>query len=178
MSSERLGEHEASGVAISANKSKPKGKPSVSQADVCRHNFPLEIAQLPSSDPRSDPTGTRHRSLRSEMKFRLLQSDSIRYVNGTASSSIYLLIQSIAGTVIARASVEIKSIDAVSDWAALYRAAKSTTTVARGKLQHTSDSRAKGLMTCKRCSSANSTADWTVIRASEPAKTPGERRTG
>src|SRR5271155_1209872 len=121
---------------------------------------------------------SRHRSLRSEMKFRLLQSDSIRYVNGTASSSIYLLIQSIAGTVIARASVEIKSIDAVSDWAALYRAAKSTTTVARGKLQHTSDSRAKGLMTCKRCSSANSTADWTVIRASEPAKTPGERRTG
>lgn len=31
---------------------------------------------------------------------------------------------------IARASVEIKSIDAASDWADLYRAAKSTTTVA------------------------------------------------
>src|SRR5271163_3462486 len=114
MSSERLGEHEASGVAISANKSKPKGTPSPTL-----RNF------------------SRHRSHRSEMKFRLLQSDSMRYVNGTASSSIYLLIQSIAGTVIARASVEIKSIDAVSDWAALYRAAKSTTTVARGKLQHT-----------------------------------------
>ena len=112
------------------------------------------------------------------MKFRLLQSDSIRYVNGTASGSIYLLIQSIAGTVIARASVEIRSMDAVSDWAALYLAANSTTAVANGKLQHTNDSRAKGLTTCKKCSSANSTADWTVIRANVPAKTPGERRTG
>jgi hypothetical protein len=62
--------------------------------------------------------------------------------------SNHLLIQSIAGTVIAKASVEIKSMDAVSDWAALYRAAKSTATGARGKLQHTGDSRAKGLMTC------------------------------
>ena len=62
-------------------------------------------------------------------------------MNHITSPSNYLLIQSIAGTVIARASVEIKSMDAVSDWADLYRAAKSTTTVARGKLQHTSDSR-------------------------------------
>jgi hypothetical protein len=54
MSSERLGEHEASGIAISANKSKPEGKPSVSQADVCRHNFPSDSAQLPSSDPRGE----------------------------------------------------------------------------------------------------------------------------
>src|ERR1700688_4032839 len=112
------------------------------------------------------------------MKFRLLQSDSIRYVNRTTSSSDHLLIQSIAGTVIAGASVEIRSMDAISDWAALYRAANSTTTVANGKLQHTNASRAKGLTTCKRCSSANSTADWTVIRANVPAKTPGERRTG
>ena len=78
----------------------------------------------------------------------------------------------------AKASVEIKSIDALSDCAALYRAAKSTTTVANGKLQHTSASRAKGLTTCNRCSKANRTADWIVTRASEPAKTPGERRTG
>jgi len=60
-----------------------------------------------------------------------------------------------AGTVIASASVEIISMAAVSDWAALYLDAKSTTTVARGKLQHISDSRANGLTTCKRCSSAN-----------------------
>jgi hypothetical protein len=49
----------------------------------------------------------------------------------------------------AKARVEIKSIDALSDCAALYRAAKSTTTVASGKLQHTSVSRAKGLTTCQ-----------------------------
>jgi len=78
----------------------------------------------------------------------------------------------------AKARVEIKSIDALSDCAALYRAAKSTTTVANGKLQHTSASRAKGLTTCKICNRANRTADWIVLRASEPAKTPGERRTG
>jgi len=80
-----------------------------------------------------------------------------------------------AGTVIASASVEIMSMAAVSDWAALYLDAKSTTTVASGKLQHTSDSRANGLTTCKGCSSTNRTADCTVLRASEPAKTPGER---
>src|ERR1700690_2710093 len=57
MSSERLGEHEASGIAISAKKSKPEGKPSVSQADVCRHNFPSDPAQLPSADPRGEITG-------------------------------------------------------------------------------------------------------------------------
>jgi len=84
----------------------------------------------------------------------------------TASSSNHLLIQSMDGTVIAKASVEIMSMAAVSDWAALYRAAKSTTTVARGKLQHTNDSRANGLTTCKRCRSTNRTADCTVIRAS------------
>jgi hypothetical protein len=78
-----------------------------------------------------------------------------------------------AGTVSAKARVEIKSMDADSDSAALYRAANSTTTVARGKLQHTRDSRANGLTTCNRCSSANSTADWTVIRANEPAKEKG-----
>jgi hypothetical protein len=50
--------------------------------------------------------------------------------------------------------------------------------VASGKLQHTSASRAKVLTTCKCCKSANKIADWTVVRASEPAKTPGERRTG
>ena len=46
----------------------------------------------------------------------------------------YLLIQGMAGTVIAKASVETISMAAASDWAALYRAAKSTTTVASGKL--------------------------------------------
>src|ERR1700692_3716752 len=66
---------------------------------------------------------SRHGNLRSEMKFRLLQSDSIRYVNRTASSSNHLLIQSIAGTVTARASVEIRSMDAISYWGALYLAA-------------------------------------------------------
>jgi hypothetical protein len=39
----------------------------------------------------------------------------------------------IAGTVITKASVERRSIEAASDWTALYRDAKSTTTVARGK---------------------------------------------
>ena len=78
---------------------------------------------------------------------------------------------------IAKASVESNSMDAVSDSAALYRAAKSTAVVARGKLQHTSDSRANGLMTSNRCSRAKRKADWTVIRASDPPKTAGERRT-
>jgi hypothetical protein len=55
------------------------------------------------------------------------------------------LNQSAAGTVIAKASVENKSIDAISACEDLYFAAKSTLTVARGKLQHTSDSRANGL---------------------------------
>ena len=66
-------------------------------------------------------------------------------------------------------------MDAVSDWAALYRDAKSTTTVAKGKLQHTNASRAKGLTTCKSCKSTNKIADWTVIRASDPAKIPGRK---
>jgi hypothetical protein len=57
----------------------------------------------------------------------------------------HLLIQSMAGTVIASASVEIIGMAAVSHWAALNLDAKSTTTVARGKLQHTSDSRTNGL---------------------------------
>src|SRR5215472_11938185 len=60
------------------------------------------------------------------------------------------LSQSIAGTVTAKASVENKSIDALSDCEDLYRAAKSTTTVASGKLQQTNVSRAKGLTTCRR----------------------------
>src|SRR6266849_4796434 len=84
----------------------------------------------------------------------------------------------IVGTVIAKASVETRSIEAASDSTALYRDANSTTTVARGKLQHTSASRANGLTTCKRCSRANRTADCTVTRASEPANTALERRTG
>src|SRR5258708_2608695 len=88
------------------------------------------------------------------------------------------LNQRIVGTVIIKASVETRSIEAASDSTALYRAAKSTTTVARGKLQHTSASRANGLTTCNRCSRANRTADCTVTRASEPAKTAGEKRTG
>src|SRR5258707_13031682 len=86
--------------------------------------------------------------------------------------------QRIVGTVIAKASVETRSIEAVSDSTALYRAAKSTTTVASGKLQHTSASRANGLLTCKRCSRANRTADCTVTREREPTNTPGEKRTG
>jgi hypothetical protein len=49
------------------------------------------------------------------------------------------------GTVIANESVDNKSIDAVSDSEDLYRAAKSTTTVARGKLQQNIASRVNGL---------------------------------
>ena len=88
------------------------------------------------------------------------------------------LNQRIVGTVITKASVETRSIEAASDSTALYRAAKRTTTVARGKLQHTSASRAKGLWTCNRCSRTNRTADCTVTRAREPTNTAGEMRTG
>ena len=63
---------------------------------------------------------------------------------------IHRLNQSIAGTVTANASVENKSIDALSASDDLYRAAKRTTTVASGKLQQTSVSRANGLTTCRR----------------------------
>jgi hypothetical protein len=54
------------------------------------------------------------------------------------------------GTVTANESVENRSMDAVSDSEDLYRAAKSTTTVAKGKLQHISVSRANGLSTCSK----------------------------
>jgi hypothetical protein len=56
-------------------------------------------------------------------------------------SSRHVLIQSMAGTVIASKSVESMSTAAVSDWAASYLDAKSTTTVARRKLQRTSGTR-------------------------------------
>src|ERR1700677_5382730 len=88
------------------------------------------------------------------------------------------LNQRIVGTVIIKATVETRSIEAASDSTALYRAANSTTTVARGKLHHTSASRANGLFTCKRCSSAKRTADCTVTRAIEPINTSGEKQTG
>src|ERR1700674_6081201 len=88
------------------------------------------------------------------------------------------LNQRIVGTVITKASVEMRSIDAASDSTALYRAANNTTTVARGKLQHTTASRANGLTTCNKWSKANRTADCTVTRAREPTNTAGERRTG
>ena len=52
-------------------------------------------------------------------------------------TSVYRLTQSITGTVISKGSVEINSMEAVSDCEDFYRAAKSTTTVARGKLQYT-----------------------------------------
>ena len=77
------------------------------------------------------------------------------------------LNQRIVGTVITKASVETRSIEAASDSTALYRAAKSTTTVARGKLQHTNASREKGLTTCNKCNKAKRTADCTVTRAKE-----------
>src|ERR1700733_14739886 len=93
------------------------------------------------------------------------------------SSYFYRLSHRIAATVIAKASVETKSMEAVSDCEDLYRAARSTTTVARGKLQHTSDSRANGLWTCNQCSKPNSSVDWTVTRAREPINTIRERRT-
>src|SRR4029077_335010 len=44
--------------------------------------------------------------------------------------------QRIAGTVTARASVETRSMETGSTWTALYLAARSATTVAAGKLQH------------------------------------------
>jgi hypothetical protein len=105
-----------------------------------------------------------------------LGSIAIRYLN--ISFMTQRLNQRIAGTVIAKASVETRSIEAASDSKALYRAAKSTTTVARGKLQHTSASRANGLTTCKRCNRANRTADCTVTRATEPTNITDEKRTG
>lgn len=55
------------------------------------------------------------------------------------------------GTVTARESVDSKSIDAVSDWEDLYRTAKSTTTVARGKLQQNN---AHARMDSERCANA------------------------
>jgi len=79
------------------------------------------------------------------------------------------------GTVITKASVERRSIEAASDSTALYRAAKSTTAVASGKLQHTSASRANGLAPCKRCCRENRTADCTVTRARVPTDTAGEK---
>src|SRR5258708_23874014 len=99
-------------------------------------------------------------------------------VNSLIGCYVHMLIQRIAGTVMARASVDTKSMEALSDSAALYRAAKSTTTVARGKLQYTSASRANGLSTRKICSKANRTADCRLTRAKEPTNTVGERRTG
>jgi len=88
------------------------------------------------------------------------------------------LNQSIVGTVITKARVDTRSIDALSDSTDLYRAAKRTTIVARGKLQQTSASREKGLFTCKRWSKANKTADYSVTRAREPINTVDERRIG
>jgi hypothetical protein len=88
------------------------------------------------------------------------------------------LNQRIVGTVTTKASVETRSIDAASDSTALYLAAKSTTTVASGKLQQTSASRANGLTTCNKCSIAKRTADCTVTRAREPTNTAREKRTG
>ena len=88
------------------------------------------------------------------------------------------LNQRIVGTVTTKASVETRSIEAASDSTALYLAAKSTTTVARGKLQHTNASRAKGLTTWNRCNKANRTADCTVTRARVPTNTAGEKRIG
>ena len=55
------------------------------------------------------------------------------------------LNQRAVGTVTVKASVEMRSMDAASDSAAWYRAAKSTTTVAKGKLHDTMASRANGL---------------------------------
>ena len=57
MSSERLFEHKASRVAISANKGKPKREPRISLSNICGHNFPLELAQLASLNTCGDPTG-------------------------------------------------------------------------------------------------------------------------
>src|ERR1700723_2150346 len=100
----------------------------------------------------------------------------VAFLNGSFINQ--WLSHRIVGTVITKASVEMRSIEAASDSTALYRAAKSTTTVARGKLQHTSASRANGLTTCKRCNRANRTADCTVTRARVPTNTAGEKRTG
>jgi hypothetical protein len=50
VSSERLGEDEARRVAISANKGKSEREPRISLANICGHNFPLELAQPASLD--------------------------------------------------------------------------------------------------------------------------------
>src|SRR4029077_389826 len=101
-----------------------------------------------------------------------------RQESSVTQISIHRVIQSIAGTVMARASVEIKSIDAASDWADLYRAAKSTTTVASGKLVQINASRENGLRTSSKRSRMNSIAACTATRAREPARTPAESRIG
>jgi hypothetical protein len=58
--------------------------------------------------------------------------------------SLHALRARVTGTVTTRDSVESSSIDADSASIALYFAANRTTAVARGKLQQTSASRAKG----------------------------------
>src|SRR6266852_262663 len=143
-----LCDNKTSCIAVTANKGEPEGKPFISTASLTIHTC-LSCRNRASCH---------------------CDSHEIR--------DVHLLIQSIAGTVMASARVEIKSIEALSDSSALYRAANSSTTVARGKLQHTSASRANGLATCKMCSRANRTADCTVTRAKEPANTTGESRTG
>src|ERR1700677_3997571 len=86
----------------------------------------------------------------------------------------YLAIHSIAGTVTTRRSVEKRSIDADSASTARYRAAKSTTTLDSGKLQHKRESFANGLTTCKMRRSARNRTDCMDTLASEPKITPCE----
>lgn len=95
-----------------------------------------------------------------------------------ANAEDYRLSHKMAGTVTANRSVEIRSIEADSASAALYRAAKSTTMLDSGKLQHRRESLANGLTTCNPRSSAKKRADCTDTLAREPRNTPPESSTG
>src|ERR1700694_3739970 len=79
------------------------------------------------------------------------------------------------GTINISDSVERRSTDAASVAIALYLAASRTTIVARGKLQHTSDSRANGLWTRSSWSRANRRAVCTVMLPSVPRSTTFDR---
>jgi hypothetical protein len=72
--------------------------------------------------------------------------DRLRHMNPLRSAP-YRLIAMMIGTVTTSDRVERRRADADSASIALYLAASRTTIVARGKLQHTSASRANGLCT-------------------------------
>src|ERR1700722_10468708 len=90
----------------------------------------------------------------------------------------YLPNHNIAGTVRTNRRVETRSIEADSASAVLYRAAKSTTTLESGKLQHRRESLANGLTTCSTCRSTKNRAARTNTLPRQPRSTPRDSRIG